>query len=279
MLLATTTVADFDQFMKVFSTKGEDKRRAHGSKGALIFRDPTQADRVWVIFDWDEEGWQSFVWRCRSQASATARLHRGRGHAGSWPRPPPGPGPPSAVAWSATWASRGTASCRRWSPKADPPHLPGTGKGLRIAPQALSRVSKSCPAARGRPRRPLEAPPGLSSGRLRRSSLRPRSRLIALRNTVAHRASNLHSECRLSATRVRLARPPGRCPTLPTHETARSNDLTAPDGPRDRGADRIRPGDRGFAGLSRIVRTCPGLSRRVLSQRQPRGPRVQTCPG
>jgi hypothetical protein len=61
MLLATTTVADFDQFMKVFSTKGEDKRRAHGSKGALIFRDPTQADRVWVIFDWDEEGWQSFV--------------------------------------------------------------------------------------------------------------------------------------------------------------------------------------------------------------------------
>jgi len=61
MLLATTTVADFDQFMKVFSTSGEDKRRAHGSKGALVYRDPTQADRVWVIFDWDEEGWQRFV--------------------------------------------------------------------------------------------------------------------------------------------------------------------------------------------------------------------------
>ena len=22
---------------------------------------PTEADRVWAIFDWDEKGWQSFV--------------------------------------------------------------------------------------------------------------------------------------------------------------------------------------------------------------------------
>jgi len=61
MLLATTTVADFDRFMKIFSTSGAEKRRKHGSKGALIFRDPNQPDRVWAIFDWDEEGWQSFV--------------------------------------------------------------------------------------------------------------------------------------------------------------------------------------------------------------------------
>ena len=61
MLLATTTVADFDQFLKVFSTGGAAKRKKHGSKGALVFRDPNQADRVWVIFDWDEKGWQSFV--------------------------------------------------------------------------------------------------------------------------------------------------------------------------------------------------------------------------
>ena len=61
MMLATTTVADFDQWMKIFSTTSLAKRRAHGSKGALIFRDPNQADRVWVIFDWDEKGWQSFV--------------------------------------------------------------------------------------------------------------------------------------------------------------------------------------------------------------------------
>ena len=61
MLLATTTVADFEQFMKVYRTAGAEKRRKHGSKGSLIFRDPNQADRVWVVFDWDEKGWQSFV--------------------------------------------------------------------------------------------------------------------------------------------------------------------------------------------------------------------------
>ena len=61
VLLATTTVEDFDQFMKVFSDGGLDKRKLHGSKGALVFRDPNQEDRVWVIFDWDEKGWASFV--------------------------------------------------------------------------------------------------------------------------------------------------------------------------------------------------------------------------
>lgn len=61
MLLATTTVADFDQFMKVFSTGGAAKRKQHGSKGAMVFRDPNQEDRVWVVFDWDEQGWANFV--------------------------------------------------------------------------------------------------------------------------------------------------------------------------------------------------------------------------
>ena len=61
MLLATTTVEDFDRFMKVFSNGGAEKRKKHGSKGALVFRDPNQTDRVWVIFDWNQEGWQSFV--------------------------------------------------------------------------------------------------------------------------------------------------------------------------------------------------------------------------
>jgi hypothetical protein len=61
MLLATTTVEDFDRFTNVFSTKGAEKRRQHGSKGALVFRDPNEHDRVWVIFDWDLEGWQSFA--------------------------------------------------------------------------------------------------------------------------------------------------------------------------------------------------------------------------
>ena len=61
MLLATTQIEDMDRFLEVFSTEGAEKRQEHGSKGALIFRDPAEDDRVWVIFDWDQEGWQSFV--------------------------------------------------------------------------------------------------------------------------------------------------------------------------------------------------------------------------
>jgi hypothetical protein len=61
MLLATTTVEDFDRWMKVFSGLSAEKRRQHGSRGALVYRDPREEDRVWVVFDWDEKGWQSFV--------------------------------------------------------------------------------------------------------------------------------------------------------------------------------------------------------------------------
>jgi hypothetical protein len=61
VLLATTTVEDFDRFANIFATKGAEKRREHGSKGSLVFRDPNQDDRVWVIFDWDSEGWQHFA--------------------------------------------------------------------------------------------------------------------------------------------------------------------------------------------------------------------------
>src|SRR6266536_1387157 len=61
MILATTQVEDFDRFEKVFSTKGAEKRKQHGSKGATVFRDPNEENRVWVLFDWDAAGWQSFV--------------------------------------------------------------------------------------------------------------------------------------------------------------------------------------------------------------------------
>lgn len=61
MLLATTTIEDFDRFTKVFSTTGADKRRQHGSKGAVVFRDPNEPNRVWALFDWDAEGWQRFA--------------------------------------------------------------------------------------------------------------------------------------------------------------------------------------------------------------------------
>ncbi len=61
MILATTTVEDFDRFLNIFSTKGAEKRKEHGSKGATVFRDPNEDGRVWVLFDWDEEGFQNFL--------------------------------------------------------------------------------------------------------------------------------------------------------------------------------------------------------------------------
>jgi hypothetical protein len=61
MILATTTVEDVDRFLQVFGTKGADKRALHGSKGATVFRDPAEGNRMWVLFEWDEEGWAKFV--------------------------------------------------------------------------------------------------------------------------------------------------------------------------------------------------------------------------
>ena len=54
-------VEDFGQFLQVFSTKSIEKRKEHGSKGSTVYRDPNETDRVWVLFDWDEEGFQSFL--------------------------------------------------------------------------------------------------------------------------------------------------------------------------------------------------------------------------
>jgi hypothetical protein len=61
MLLATTRVEDFDRFVQIYSTKGAEKRKQHGSKGSTVFRDPNEEDRIWAIFDWDLEGWQRFA--------------------------------------------------------------------------------------------------------------------------------------------------------------------------------------------------------------------------
>ena len=61
MILATTKIEDYDRFERIFSTKGADKRREHGSQGAQVFRDPNTEDRVWVLFDWDLDGWQNFA--------------------------------------------------------------------------------------------------------------------------------------------------------------------------------------------------------------------------
>jgi hypothetical protein len=61
MILATTTVEDLERFVEIYSTKGAEKRKLHGSKGSTVYRDPNEENRVWAIFDWDLAGWQSFA--------------------------------------------------------------------------------------------------------------------------------------------------------------------------------------------------------------------------
>jgi len=78
MILATTKIEDFDRFWNTFSTKGAEMRKKHGSKGALVFRDPNEGDRVWVVFDWDEKGWQSFLSDPEVPPVMKAAGHQGR---------------------------------------------------------------------------------------------------------------------------------------------------------------------------------------------------------
>ena len=61
MKLSTVRVEDFDRFWNTFSTKGAEKRKEHGSQGARVFRDPNDGDRLWVIFDMDDEGYESLM--------------------------------------------------------------------------------------------------------------------------------------------------------------------------------------------------------------------------
>jgi hypothetical protein len=46
MILATTKVDDLDRFVKIYSTKGAEKRKLHGSKGSTAFTDPNEEGRV-----------------------------------------------------------------------------------------------------------------------------------------------------------------------------------------------------------------------------------------
>ena len=61
MILSTVKIEDFDRFWKTFSTKGAEKRKQHGSRGSRVFRDPDDDHRLWVVFDWDEEGYKNLL--------------------------------------------------------------------------------------------------------------------------------------------------------------------------------------------------------------------------
>jgi quinol monooxygenase YgiN len=61
MIFSIATVADFDQFLNTFSTRGAEKRKEHGCKGSRVFRDPDDPSRVVVAFDWETEDYERFI--------------------------------------------------------------------------------------------------------------------------------------------------------------------------------------------------------------------------
>ena len=71
MILTIAKVADFDRFLKTFSTKGAEKRKQYGCAGSHVFRDSDDANRVWVFFDWKMEDYERFL--CDPEIPAIAR--------------------------------------------------------------------------------------------------------------------------------------------------------------------------------------------------------------
>jgi len=62
MILTTAKISeDFDKFWSTFTTKGAEARKRHGSKGAHVYRDPTDAQRIWAVFDWTEDEFQEYI--------------------------------------------------------------------------------------------------------------------------------------------------------------------------------------------------------------------------
>jgi hypothetical protein len=136
MFLATTKVEDFDRWWSVFSTTSLEKRKQHGSKGSHVFRDPNEEGRVWVLFDWDMEGWENYLsdpfkkpgtqvgHRLRSSPASSTASPRPRG-GGECPQPHVHTG---ATSHRALWTLRtapehqGRAGCalrRRGTPCAE----------------------------------------------------------------------------------------------------------------------------------------------------------------
>jgi hypothetical protein len=77
MMLATTRVQNFDRWMEIFSTTSAEKRKQHGSKGAIVFRDPAETDRVWVLFDWARARLEGLRVRPRSSGHPEGRRSQG----------------------------------------------------------------------------------------------------------------------------------------------------------------------------------------------------------
>lgn len=50
-ILAQVRILDYDQFMAVFSTKGQEARQRHGCAHAQVFTTP-DPNQLTVLFDW-----------------------------------------------------------------------------------------------------------------------------------------------------------------------------------------------------------------------------------
>jgi hypothetical protein len=60
MVLGKAKIGDFDQFWSTFTTRGAEKRAEHGSRGARVFRNRADDSEIWILFDWDQEGYEQF---------------------------------------------------------------------------------------------------------------------------------------------------------------------------------------------------------------------------
>jgi hypothetical protein len=60
-VITRVRVEDFHRYWQTFSGRGLEKRRAHGCRGARVFRVEGEPGEVRVLFDWDREGFEAFM--------------------------------------------------------------------------------------------------------------------------------------------------------------------------------------------------------------------------
>ena len=78
MLRRPLTAADTDTCERLRGLHDGEVGRRGGPKGSTVYRDPNEDDRVWVLFDWDAEGFQSFVSDPEVPPILQAAGHKGR---------------------------------------------------------------------------------------------------------------------------------------------------------------------------------------------------------
>ena len=61
-ILAKVSVEEVSKFIGIFSTRGAQTRRQHGSRKSEIFTVPGESDQVVVLFEWESrEAFEGFL--------------------------------------------------------------------------------------------------------------------------------------------------------------------------------------------------------------------------